>query len=348
MHLERIMQAFLEVQTQFEVLFVHHTAKHYKIYDQAIDVVTGRNPLKLAKKLNELNVHLVHYNPLSLYSPIYGCEAIKCATIHGDAEHFLPQEFSLFKRAHAKYLIPHYARKMDHIFTVSNATTRYVRDCYGISEDQITETPNACDARFRVYEALELAELKFRYTSGQDYMLTVCNYSARKNPWVMLNAFRRISAERPDFCFIIVGNGWDDLAVRSFVEEYSLTSKVIFPGFVPTEEVPKLMNLATCLVFPSLYEGFGMPNLEAMACGCPVITSSVFSIPEVVGDAAQIMENHHDADELAASVMHLIDSPQKRLQMRERGLKNVQRYSWRESAERLNEQYLKLVSGVSE
>jgi hypothetical protein len=150
MHLERLMRAFLKVNTKFEVFFVHHEKKHYDIYDQGNDVVASRNPFKLARILNRIGIDIVHFNPVSIFSPIWNLNSRRCATIHGDAEYFLPEEFSLFKRLHAATVIPAYARSMDLIFTVSNATTEFLVAEYGVHRERIIETPNATDSRFRV------------------------------------------------------------------------------------------------------------------------------------------------------------------------------------------------------
>ena len=133
---------------------------------------------------------------------------------------------------------------------------------------------------------------------------------------------------------MLIGNGWNKSEeVASFISQHGLSDIAVTPGFVETEDVPKLMNAAEVFVFPSLYEGFGMPNLEAMACGCPVVTSSVFSIPEVVGDAALRIDCPMDVDALVGQITRVLSEPDLKAGLIEKGLKRCQVYSWKDSAD---------------
>lgn len=110
--------------------------------------------------------------------------------------------------------------------------------------------------------------------------------------------------------------------------------RVLFINYVPQEDLPYLYSAARCLVYPSLYEGFGLPPLEAMACGCPVITSNTSSLPEVVGDAG-VMINPHSIEEIAKAIDMVLSNENLRKEMIEKGLKQAQKFSWRKTAEEI-------------
>jgi glycosyltransferase involved in cell wall biosynthesis len=135
-----------------------------------------------------------------------------------------------------------------------------------------------------------------------------------------------------DVQLVLAGKkGWlyDSLFVR--VQRAGLSERVVFPGYIPDEELPALLSAATAFVFPSLYEGFGIPVLEAGVCGVPVITSNTSSLPEVAGDAALLVDPH-DVDAIAEAMYRLVSDPQLADELRRRGKENVKRFSWEKCA----------------
>jgi len=130
---------------------------------------------------------------------------------------------------------------------------------------------------------------------------------------------------------IVGGAGWKNQAIHRAAAASPYASDIRFLGRVPDADLPPLMNGALALVYPSIYEGFGLPPLEAMACGTPVITSNRSSMPEVVGDAA-LLVNPNDRADLADAMAQIVNDPSLREDLRERGLKQVRRFSWEETA----------------
>ena len=129
------------------------------------------------------------------------------------------------------------------------------------------------------------------------------------------------------------GSGWKNKEVIEFARQHNMLNDIIFTGFIPRRDFIGLLNMAEIFVFPSFFEGFGMPNLEAMACGCPVITSNAFAIPEIVGDAALILKNNSDHSELARKMVAALENDTLRLSLIKKGLERVKLYSWKESAQ---------------
>ena len=165
-------------------------------------------------------------------------------------------------------------------------------------------------------------------------MLYVGTLQPRKNLARVIEAFARAAAA-PAFAglqLVLAGKkGWlyDDLFAQ--VERMGLAGRVLFPGYVDDADLPALLSGALAFVFPSLYEGFGIPVLEAGACGVPVITSNTSSLPEVAGDAALLVDPH-DVDAIAEAMTRLVTDEALRAELSRRGLANVQRFSWEKCA----------------
>jgi glycosyltransferase involved in cell wall biosynthesis len=141
------------------------------------------------------------------------------------------------------------------------------------------------------------------------------------------------------FKLVIGGTRWDNPEVTRYLKRAGISNQVIRTGFLKEEEAVAFYNYAAAFLFPSLAEGFGMPNLEAMACGCPVITSNVFAIPEVVGDAAMVLKNPLDPDALALAIWRVLYELPLRKRLIDRGLARVRQFDWDESARKVMEVY---------
>ena len=342
-HLKQLVQQIIQQNTTFEIWLIHHKRKELEIYSKAREVIVSRNPLKASLQLRGFGFDLLHFSPLTLSSPLWGLDVKRVATIHGDAPHFLPELYRKWRVLHRRIVVPLYARKMDYIFTVSETSRRFIADEYGVDASRIKLTCNAVTDEFKVLPREGIRhEVKVRYGIDKPFVLHISRFSERKNPWVILEGFRvalDMAGEGGNLRLVLCGSGWDNPIVRAFVGERGMSEKVIMAGFVEEKDLVKFLNLAEVFVFPSLYEGYGMPNLEAMACGCPVITSRVFAIPEVVGDAAVLLDDGSDPCELGCKIMNVIRDSDLRTSLISKGLKNVGRFSWEESAKTVLETY---------
>jgi glycosyltransferase involved in cell wall biosynthesis len=163
----------------------------------------------------------------------------------------------------------------------------------------------------------------------------------------MMKAFRRLrESERraADFKFVCAGKGWNDPAVVARAQEEGIGDAYIAPGFIDKQTAVELMNGARAFLFPSLAEGFGMPNIEAMACSCPVVTSGIFAIPEIVGDAAIVLDDPCDAEAMAAALSRACFDGGLRERLIADGLARLPLFSWEKSAEKLLAVYERLTS----
>ena len=346
-HSDRLLTEFVKINDDFDLFFIHYQKSSHPIYSHGTDVIIPRNPFRASKVLRKYDLSIIHYHPLSAMSPITSLPAKKVATIHGAAEDFIPSHYGLMRRLNSRFIKPVFSRKMDLIFTVSETSRIYLSKKYNVAPERFSVVYNAVDSRFRTLPEAELEGIQEKYAKGKQFVLHISNYSMRKNPFTVLRGFSLLRKSMPDtpLALVIVGNGWDqDARIKEFIVQEGLEEDVILPGYLPTEDIPKLLNLASVFVFPSLYEGFGMPNLEAMACGCPVITSAEFAIPEIVGDAAITLKTTTDAQELANHMKRVIVDPQLSEELRNKGLQQSGRYSWSQSAETTLEAYHRLLS----
>jgi len=225
-------------------------------------------------------------------------------------------------------------KKASHIFVVSENTQKDLLKRFKYPQSRIHLVPCA-PADFFKEPAKTEDLLKFRqqYQLPEKFILAVGTLEPRKNFGTLIKSFVLIKNKLPDSKLVIVGKkGWKYQHIEERLKEFNLQDDVIFPGYLDAEDLKKMYTLATVFVFPSLYEGFGIPPLEAMACGCPVVSSNVASLPEVVGDAG-ILIDPKNARKIADSVVSLVENDQIRNMLIERGKRRAEKFSWQQSAE---------------
>ncbi len=227
------------------------------------------------------------------------------------------------------------ARRAKIVIADSAATRADLIRAYAVDERKIRVIHlGRDDTLVPVREAHMLAEVQARYGIAAHYLLYVGTLQPRKNLARVIEAFARAAAA-PAFSgiqLVLAGKkGWlyDDLFAQ--VERSGLAGRVLFPGYIEDVDLPALLSGALAFVFPSLYEGFGIPVLEAGACGVPVITSNTSSLPEVAGDAALLVDPH-DVDAIAEAMNRLVTDAALRAALSRRGQANVQRFSWEKCA----------------
>ncbi len=235
------------------------------------------------------------------------------------------------------------AHRADHIIAVSESTKRDTVRLLGVPEEKISVIHEAAHPLFTPITSAEpIARVCARYRLPRDFILFVSTIEPRKNLPTLLRAFRRLrdnyksqvadAATLSGVTLAIAGQrGWLAEEVDAVVDELKLGDAVRFLGGVPNEELVYLYNAAKLFVFPSFYEGFGLPPLEAMACGTPVVCSNTSSLPEVVGDAGYLIDPN-DVDELTVAMWRLLSDENLRREMRSKGLKRAQIFSWERAA----------------
>ncbi len=228
-------------------------------------------------------------------------------------------------------------RCADRFLAVSEFTKREMVDILHIPPEKIAVVPCACSSEMRpVADPAALVELREKYRLPERFVLFVGNFNPRKNLERLIRAFDRAKGEGLIHHLVIAGEqGWkfDRTAALRGIRH---SRDIHFTGYVPDGDMPTLYSAAELFAFPTLYEGFGIPVLEAQACGTPVLTSNGSSLPEVGGEGA-VYVDPYDTEGICAGMRHVLDNPEIAQQLVQKGLANVQRFSWQASAERLDE-----------
>jgi glycosyltransferase involved in cell wall biosynthesis len=239
------------------------------------------------------------------------------------------------------------ARHADHIIAVSESTKRDTIRLLGVPESKITVIYEAAHPLFAPLEIEQAhAFVQARYNLPANFILFVGTIEPRKNLPTLLRAFKRLRENyKAEAVLAIAGKrGWLVEEVDQVIAELQLGNAVRFLGGVQNEELVHLYNAARLFVLPSFYEGFGLPPLEAMACGTPVIVSNVSSLPEVVGDAGLLIAPD-DVEELAVAMSRVLTDDKLRREMRDKGLVRAQTFSWQRAARETLAVYRRVVQG---
>jgi len=223
------------------------------------------------------------------------------------------------------------ARRARRLIAVSAHTAEEATRLLGVPLARIDVVYHGVDPAFCPLPANEVAAFRQRRGLPERFVLFVGTLEPRKNLVRLVEAFARIRAGRVGLV-LAGGKGWLYDELFASVEALGLHEEVIFPGYVVDDELPLWYNAATVLAYPSVYEGFGLPVLEAQACGTPVLTSNVSSLPEAAGDGALTVDPY-DVEALAAGLHRLLADEPLRLQLRERGLAHARQFSWPRTAQ---------------
>jgi glycosyltransferase involved in cell wall biosynthesis len=265
-----------------------------------------------------------------LLPPLRGIPTV--LTVHDLIFERLPQHHKLLNRAYLGATMPMFCRRASAIIAVSEATKCDLVALYGLDPARIIVIPEAADPRFRPQPTESVERVKERYGLPPRYVLAVGTIEPRKNLSRLVDACGRLMEEDLIDGLVLVGGlGWLYEEFLHHVEESPWRERVIRPGFVPDEDLPAVYAGAIVTAQPSLYEGFGLPVLEAMASGSPVCASATSSLPEVGGDAALYFDPE-DTEAMAATLRAVATDPDLRADMARRGIARASGFSWERTA----------------
>jgi glycosyltransferase involved in cell wall biosynthesis len=253
-------------------------------------------------------------------------------TVHDLSFLLYPRGFRALNRTYLRVFTQLSVRRAQRVIAVSESTKRDLVRCYGIPPGKVDVVYNGKDATFQQLPASEVSGFRAEQGLPEQFILFVGTLEPRKNVARLIEAYARLPGTRPPL-MLIGGRGWlyDDIFAR--VEALNLSNEVRFVGYVPAKDLPQWYNAASLFVYPSLYEGFGLPPLEAMACGAPVVTSTASSLPEVVGDAGLLVDPTN-TEELAEAMGQVLADAGLREKLRGAGLARAHKFSWRTTAQR--------------
>lgn len=246
-------------------------------------------------------------------------------------------------RAYLNRVVPRSVARADHVLADSESTRQDLIDLYRTPPEKVSVLYSGVEERFTpIKDEARLRTVRTRYSLGEGpFILSVGTVQPRKNYARLIEAFRRLNL--PDLRLVIAGGkGWLDDPLYAQVEALGLQERVRFIGFVADEDLPALYSAASVFAYPSLYEGFGLPPLEAMACGVPVVASNAASLPEVVGEAGLLVDPY-DVDALAEALARALCDEALRHALIAKGHEQARRFSWAAAARQLLEHYATLL-----
>ncbi len=237
-------------------------------------------------------------------------------------------------------VVPKSVARAAHVLADSESTRRDLQELLHVPAGKISVVGAGVEPRFQpVTDAARLAAVRRKYRLPEKFVLGLGTLEPRKNFTGLIAAFERIAAEMPDLHLVIAGGkGWLYEPIFTAAEASSARARIHFAGFVADDDLPVLYSLARIFAYPSFYEGFGIPVLEAMACGAPVVTADNSSLPEVAGDAAVLIPAA-DVGALADALRQLHTDESLRAQCISRGKKQPPRFTWESAAARLRSVY---------
>ena len=259
-----------------------------------------------------------------------------CTVIHDLAFEHFPDQVSYLTRQYYRYFIPRYVTQSHVLAAVSDATRLDIAGHYGISPDKITNVESACSGYFHPLDATQQQQTKATYTGGKDYFIFVGAISPRKNVVRILEAFDLFKQKQAsDMKLVLVGRkAWLTGEFEQALANHPFKQDILHLQGIDNETLVQLLGSACASLYPSLLEGFGLPILEAQKCHTPIITSNCFSMPEVAGDAALLVDPT-DAGDLAQKMEMVYRDERLRADLIAKGSRNWQRYSWSRTAELL-------------
>lgn len=252
-------------------------------------------------------------------------------TVHDLVAIFLGQNLQFWPRQYFARWVPFTFHYADHLIAVSEQTKRDTIRLLGIPEEKITVIYEAADERYQVItDKARLDAVRKKYKlCDEPIILHVGTLEPRKNLIFLIRAFAEAKKDKTFTAKLVITGkkGWYYQSIFKLVEGLELEDDVIFTGYVEDEDLPALYNIATLFAWPSQYEGFGLPPLEAMSCGLPVLSSNTSSMPEVIGDAGILLSPRNELN-WAETMIDLLNNTQELAAMKQKGLAQAKKFSW--------------------
>lgn len=339
-----------------EYVVAYDNARHMGSYPNAQEITV---PLRheflisywlqhpLSKALRAQHPAVVHYTKAAVPRKLIAPTVV---TIYDVIPILFPQGQSVTRRWYWPHALAQAANTSDHIITISEASKRDIMRTLGVPADKITVTPLACDhSLFRLQNTNLNVGLE-KYRVPEPYIVSVGTLEPRKNIPSLLRSFASISTRIPHHVVLIGKRAGDAANIQAEISRLQITDRVHVLENVPTHDLPLLLANASLFAMTSIYEGWGLPALEALACGVPVVTSDGGSLPQVVGSAASIVpftatslaDRLHDTpfeQRFAHEMATIVQSPTRIETMRQQGLRQAQKFTWQEVARTTAEVY---------
>lgn len=324
----------------FEKLLISCAGFHPDVPQDGLSakVLSKLHRMSLGRRIAaQADLYHSHYSALPDFKTVAG--PVKMLTIYDIIPLLHPEYFADGFVDEFRPIMESFSPDRDYLFTISECTKRDICDWFHMDPARIFVTPLAAapDLYYPVLDGDELGKVKAKFSIPEGrYFLTLATVEKRKNLQMSIDCFREVAGEagNEDLYFVLVGTrGWK---VKDLVEEIEndplLQNRVIFTGFVEDRYLSALYSGAEAFLYPSLYEGFGLPPLEAMQCGLPVIVSNTSSLPEVVGDAG-ILVDPSDKDGICEAMLTMLNNQELHQKYKQKGIERASHFSWRHCAD---------------
>lgn len=286
-------------------------------------------------------MHVTYFAPLLTACPLV-------VSVHDVSFKLYPEFFSFRDRLLFRALLPFSLQRADAVITISEHARKEILRHYPAVAGRVYVTPLAPAPFYgRIAEKSQLDSVLKEYAIEHEFILAVGNIQPRKNLSRLIRAFSKVHGRLKEVQLVIVGKEeWRTSTIHELVAELELTGMVIFTGYVPEKELVLLYNAARVFTYPSIYEGFGLPILEAMACGVPVVTSNSSAMPEVAGDAAILIDPFSE-EEIADGILQILSNQELAHALSEAGLRRAAEFTWQHTIEQTVAIYRKVLHDKS-
>jgi len=353
-----LLNTIEEIQKQDkknQYYLIHRKKEKYKIYKKSKEILVPYNPqppfstyrnfIALPKIIKKYHLDVVHHpantGPFVFKSLLPGKKNIQ--TVHDLIPFIHPEYYEWPVRITFKHLLPRIIKNVDKVIAVSNFTKEDIVKHLHIPRSKITVIHEGVSDLFKPNNN-NIVKKKY---GVKDYILYVGALEPKKNIETLLKAFQILKKKGRKEKLILVGKkGWEYKPIEETIQKLGLQKDIIATGFVPTEDLPKYHGSAKCYVTASFYEGFGLPALEAMKCGCPVIVSDRGSLPEIVGKAGLVVKAT-DIRGFADAMYMILSNNKKRAEMKKQSLKRAKEFTWKESAKKTIALYNSLAKSIT-
>ena len=274
----------------------------------------------------------------------FGSQDNMVVTVHDLSYMRHPEWFRNERAIYYRYAVKCSVRNASRIIVDSKTTAIDLAELVGADENKIDVVPLGVNRNFHPADVEKCGDVKKKYDLPDDFLLFMATIEPRKNVINLIKAWSNI-AHKCSFDLVIAGrNGWKVNPILKTAAESSHKDRIHFPGFIDDEDQAAILSAAHAFVWPALWEGFGLPPLEAMACGTPVLTSNLSSLPETVGDAA-LMVNPHNIDAIAKGIMDISTDTELRETLVKKGLERAAKFTWKRTAELTLNTYRTVLEG---
>ena len=340
--IDNYLYNILQNMNKPKISLIHYNKTEDPIYSKNNEVIIKKIPfitnlLSMPYCINKSKINILHF-PAHYHTQItpffLNNNLKKILTIHDLTPLLFPETHVKKNAILWNSTLKLIKSRIDTIITDSINTKRDCIKYLKIPEEKIRAVPLAAGTQYKPLSSLKLIEeeLKSRYNLEVPFILYVGTLEKRKNISTLIKAFNELKNQHITHKLVIIGQkGWKYEEIFETVHKLGLNNEIIFTGYVPDEDLVKFYNAADLFVYPSIYEGFGLPPLEAMACGTPVITSNTSSLPEVVGNAG-ITVDPYKTDGLIDKMHKILNSTNLQDKLSKKGIERAKTFSWDKTA----------------